>query len=258
MEARKFMTFTDYTPLVFAFRQKLEKCTPHQFGHLDFVGQFMTDVRYVARRTIQPYSKLRKTSFQLYGASSVAEGWRGVKSMHGSGIRFVINENGDTGYRSIVTAVYCNTAISTPRSFLTKPFSWAIFDLLYKQFSLAYLGIRATAKLIAQRYVWFNKDCRSWAWACQRTKISRHVTAPRRKFATLSRRFEHVHIDIIVPVELPDGKRYCLICINRFSRWSFLLENQEAETVAKTRLWRFIRFGVPLQFWGRNENEAWT
>jgi len=76
---------------------------------------------------------------------------------------------------------------------------------------------------------------------------NKNFMSPRRKFAAPSRRFEHVHIDIIMSVS--DGKRYYLICINRFSRWSeiFLLENQEAETVAKARLWRFIRFGVPLQ-----------
>ena len=34
-------------PLTYAFRQKLEKCSPRQFRYLDFTAQFTTDIRYV-------------------------------------------------------------------------------------------------------------------------------------------------------------------------------------------------------------------
>lgn len=48
VEVRSFIVFTDYKPLIFAFRQKLEKCSPRQFRYLDYIGQFTTDIRHIA------------------------------------------------------------------------------------------------------------------------------------------------------------------------------------------------------------------
>jgi len=48
VEARRFVIYTDHKPLTFAFHQKPEKCTPRQFRHLDFIGQFTTDIRHIA------------------------------------------------------------------------------------------------------------------------------------------------------------------------------------------------------------------
>jgi len=48
VEARRFVIYTDHKPLTFAFRQKPEKCSPRQFRHLDYIGQFTTDIRHVA------------------------------------------------------------------------------------------------------------------------------------------------------------------------------------------------------------------
>lgn len=47
VEGRDFVIFTDHKPITFAFQQKLEKYTPRQFRHLDFISQFTTDIRYV-------------------------------------------------------------------------------------------------------------------------------------------------------------------------------------------------------------------
>jgi cleavage and polyadenylation specificity factor subunit 1 len=45
LEARHFVIFTDHKPITYAFQQKLDKCSPRQFNHLDVVAQFTTDVR---------------------------------------------------------------------------------------------------------------------------------------------------------------------------------------------------------------------
>ncbi|GFS70785.1 pro-Pol polyprotein [Nephila pilipes] len=34
-------------PLIFAFKQKPEKCSPRQLSHLDHISQFSTDIRHV-------------------------------------------------------------------------------------------------------------------------------------------------------------------------------------------------------------------
>ncbi|XP_029174987.1 uncharacterized protein K02A2.6-like [Nylanderia fulva] len=97
-----------------------------------------------------------------------------------------------------------------------------------------------------------NVDCRGWARACvpcQRSKISRHVSAPLGKFAVPSSRFEHFHLDIIV-MSVLEGMRYCFTCVDRFTRWqeTFALRDQETETVARAFYEGWIcRFGAPVR-----------
>jgi hypothetical protein len=48
---------------------------------------------------------------------------------------------------------------------------------------LSYPGTKATAKLVAQRFIWagVQKDCPTWALACQpcqRSKVTRHIVTP--------------------------------------------------------------------------------
>ncbi|GBL84888.1 Retrovirus-related Pol polyprotein from transposon opus [Araneus ventricosus] len=48
LEGRDFVVFTDHKPLTFAFKQNHEKNSPRQIRHLEFVGQFTCDIRYIA------------------------------------------------------------------------------------------------------------------------------------------------------------------------------------------------------------------
>ena len=38
VEGRDFAIYTDHKPLTYAFNQNLDKCSPRQFRHLDYVG----------------------------------------------------------------------------------------------------------------------------------------------------------------------------------------------------------------------------
>lgn len=51
VEGRSFHVYTDHKPLIFAFKQKPERASPRQFRHLDFIGQFTTDIRYLLVNT---------------------------------------------------------------------------------------------------------------------------------------------------------------------------------------------------------------
>jgi cleavage and polyadenylation specificity factor subunit 1 len=48
VEGRPFVIFTDHKPLTYAFQQRRDKCSPRQFHHLEFIGQFSTDFRHVS------------------------------------------------------------------------------------------------------------------------------------------------------------------------------------------------------------------
>lgn len=48
IEGQHFVLYTDHKLLVSAFQQKPERASPRQYRHLDFIGQFSTDIRHIA------------------------------------------------------------------------------------------------------------------------------------------------------------------------------------------------------------------
>lgn len=98
-------------------------------------------------------------------------------------------------------------------------FRKAVFDLIH---NIAHPGQRQTAKQIALRYVWpsMHKDCVKWARSCiqcQKAKIQRHTKSPFQKISVPTARFRHVNIDLIGPLPLVKGNKYCLTCIDRYT-----------------------------------------
>ncbi|GFT52619.1 transposon Tf2-9 polyprotein [Trichonephila clavipes] len=47
LEGREFVIYTDQKPLIYAFQQKADKCSPRQLRHLDFISQFSTNIQHV-------------------------------------------------------------------------------------------------------------------------------------------------------------------------------------------------------------------
>jgi hypothetical protein len=68
--------------------------------------------------------------------------------------------------------LYCNTSSGKPCPYVPSPLRRQIFNSLH---SLSHPSIKATAKLISQRFVWpaIQKDFRTWARACQRCSASK-------------------------------------------------------------------------------------
>ncbi|CAK9821234.1 hypothetical protein ANTPLA_LOCUS11223 [Anthophora plagiata] len=146
--------------------------------------------------------------------------------------------------------IFCDVSTSFVRPFLTVPFRRAAFDALH---GLAHPGVNTTVKCVTQRYVWpsIKTDCREWTRSCiscQRNKISKHVSAPLGSFPRPTGRFEHVHLDIVI-LPVSEGYRYCLTCVDRFTRWpeAIPLRDQEAVTVARAFYEGWVcRFGCPV------------
>ena len=89
-------------------------------------------------------------------------------------------------------------------------------------------------------------------FCCQapsKAKVHKHTKAPLSKFELPTRRFDHVHVDLVGPLPESQGHSYLLTIVDRFSRWpeAIPLKNIETRTVARAFVHNWVaRFGVPL------------
>ena len=148
--------------------------------------------------------------------------------------------------------LYCDVSTCTAWPFFTEPLRRTAFDSLHQ---LAHQGIKATAALATERYVWpsIKINFRQWARACiqcQRAKISRHVSSPIETFSLPSKRFEHIHIDLVGSLPSSASYQHCLTIVDCFSHWpeAHPVENVTADAIAETLFTQWIsRFWVPLR-----------
>ena len=98
-----------------------------------------------------------------------------------------------------------------------------------------------------------NKDITAWSRTCvdcQRSKIHRHTKSSLGQFSQPTRRFGHIHVDVVGPLPISEGNRYLFTIIDRSSRWPEAVPMEEASTMscANALLNSWVsRFGLPEQ-----------
>lgn len=86
--------------------------------------------------------------------------------------------------------------------------------------------------------------------SCQKAKIHRHQRSPLGTFICPTKRFEHIHIDLIGSLAISKEYRYCLTIIDRFTRWpdAIPVSNISTKTIAQNLFTHWIsRFGIPVR-----------
>lgn len=254
VELKPFKIFTDHKPIVAAFSKSSENCSPRQFRYMDFVSQFTSNIQHIAGTenvvadTLSRVNAVTKSIDLNALIISQAKDDELMALLHNhSSTSLNLQKIQLSGSRELI---WCDCSGSSPRIYLTQPFRRCAFNAVH---NLSHPGAKATIKLMTDRYIWLDikKHCREWVRTClhcQKSKVSRHTHSPVETFSLPSGRFTHVHIDLIGPLSISHGFKYCLTAVDRFSRWPEVMpiEDIKADTVAQAFVIMWIsRFGCP-------------
>ncbi|GFX38969.1 retrovirus-related Pol polyprotein from transposon 17.6 [Trichonephila clavipes] len=156
VEGHSFTLFTDHKPLVYAFKQKEDKCTPpRQLRHLDLIGQFTTDIRYLKGSENVVEDALSRIHISTINAPSVFDfGKMAREQQKNSQLQYILAGACPT---SLVLqpfpvgqppiTFHCNVSMDRIRPFVPDIFRREILH------ALSHPGVRASLKMVSERYV---------------------------------------------------------------------------------------------------------
>ena len=254
LEARSFTAFTDHKPLTFAMSKASEPWSARQQRHLCYISEFTTDIQHIAGKDNVVADALSRVSL-----SALQEGIDYVDLAQAQAADSEIQSLRKTSTTLLVKEVpipnsrhplLCDVSTGTPRPVVPCTWQRKVFDVIH---SLAHPGIRATRRLVSRKFVWKSLQKMVGEWTrtcipCQQAKIHRHSKAPLADFPVSTRRFDHIHVDLVGPLPPSRGYTHLLTVIDRYTRWpeAIPLKDTSAISCAQALIGNWIsRLGIP-------------
>jgi hypothetical protein len=113
----------------------------------------------------------------------------------------------------------------------------------------------ASRCIISSRFVWrgLSSDVTAWARGClglasQQGKIHRHTCLVPLPIPIRQRRFSHLHVDLVGPLQYSNNFNFIFTIIDRTSKWMEAIPLSETSVAACAKALTFTsisRFGVP-------------
>jgi cleavage and polyadenylation specificity factor subunit 1 len=146
LEARHFIIFTDHKPITYAFQQKREKCSPRQFNNLDFVAQFMTDIRHISGQDVvaDAFSCVESVTAppSCNALATAQEGDNELRTLLGSTTALRLEKLPVPG---TTISIYCDTSAGKHRPYVPGSLRLQVFKSVHE---LSHPGTKATVKLV--------------------------------------------------------------------------------------------------------------
>lgn len=257
LEGRPFTVYTDHKPLTFAFAKMSDPWSARQQRHLSTISEFTTSIRHVAGKHNGVADALSRANINSihallpgvdYNAMALAQQTDPEMAAYRTAISGLVLE--DVSFGPAGKFLLCDVSTGYPRPVVPATLRRCVFDTIH---TLSHPAVRATKTLIASKFVWHGLRKQVGAWArtcvtCQAAKTHKHIRAPLDTFQTPSRRFDHIHVDIVGPLPSSRGFTHLFTMVDRFTRWpeAIPINDTSASMCARVLIAHWIaRFGLP-------------
>nr|VZI32676.1 unnamed protein product [Spirometra erinaceieuropaei] len=227
LDCRDFSVRTDHKPLTYALKAKLDRYSPREVRHLDYISQLTADIRHVrgsdnvvADALSRPNINTLTSDFDLTKLADLQTADESIADFRTS----TALQLRDAPLPASPGTILCDWSTGTPRPVV--PLSYRLWPKM--NFDIA---------------LW-TKQC----LACQKNKVHRHTFSPPSTFAVADVRFNHVHLDLFGPLPPSHEYTHILTAVDRLTRWSIAVPISDtlAENIAIVFLSRWMStFGVP-------------
>ncbi|CAH8526056.1 unnamed protein product [Schistosoma rodhaini] len=170
LQGRDFTIMTDNKPLCFSFSMSYDRHSIREAIQLDYISQFTTDIQFIKGHTNIVADALSRKDINMIVLNHDISLETLAKLQADDAELKICREKSSLNLKSVPipfsdASIICDTSTSNNRPFVPFTCRRKMFQQLH---GLSHPGIRATTKLITERFVWpkMNSDIKRWARNC--------------------------------------------------------------------------------------------